>query len=119
MQQPHILTREQADASLARFLADLGHDGADPLSLSAAPRLSGSEVHETLGETVARLRARDIAQQHRHARPHPARVKVRLVRRRCTDAVERFFDLAMTGAVVGIGGFVILPALVTIAARAL
>jgi hypothetical protein len=117
VQQPHIPTREQADASFARFLADLGHRD-DPLNISTMPRLSGAAVHETLGATVGRLRARETAAMLHRPAPRPLRIKVRLVRRRWIDTADRVFNMAMTGAVIGIGGYVILPALVTFAARA-
>lgn len=58
MQQPHIPTREQSDASLITFFAALGHRPPATLAFRASPRLSDRPVHADLPSTVARLRAR-------------------------------------------------------------
>ncbi|WP_210357626.1 hypothetical protein [Sphingomonas beigongshangi] len=118
MQQSHIPTREQADASFARFLADLGHHD-DPLNVSTMPRLSGAAVHETLGATVTRLRAHEAAASAYRPAPRPLRMKVRLARRRWIDTADRAFNAATTCAVIGISGYVILPALTALLMGAL
>lgn len=108
MPHPHIPSREQADASLKRFYDHLGHRslarGAD-----AAPRLSGRPVHTDLGATVERLRRATPAAAIVRPIP-PIRLRYRLARRRFIDASNRLLDAGITLAVVGIAGYVVVPA---------
>lgn len=80
------------------------------------PRLSEVPVHEHLGATVHRLRRMEIPAAMVVPKP-PVRVRAKIAKRRVIDGFDRLFNVAGTFAVVGIVGYVILPAVVTIATR--
>ncbi|MCP4025697.1 MAG: hypothetical protein GY736_05210 [Sphingomonas sp.] len=112
MPHPHIPSREQADASLDRFYKHLGHQ---PLSkrFDRMPRLAGRPVHADLGATIDRLRrSNPIAAVQRSA--SPAKLRYRLFRRRVINGTNRLLDAGTTAAVIGIGGWVVAPAVLTI-----
>ncbi|WP_230781547.1 hypothetical protein [Sphingomonas sp. Leaf37] len=101
----HLPSRDQADASLARFYEQLGH--RPPASrFDATPRLSGQPTHAQLSKTVRRLR-----------RANPLPIRLRIARRRVLSGADRLFNATCTVTVFGIVGYVILPAAVTAATR--
>ena len=114
MPHPYIPSREQADASPKRFYDHLGRRslarGAD-----TAPRLSGRPVHTDLGATVERLRRAKPAAAIVRPIP-PIRLLYRLAQRRFIAATNRLFDAGITIAVIGIGGYVVIPAALTLIA---
>lgn len=107
MQQPHFPSREQSEASLARFDEHLGYQPPTP-RFGSTPRLSGDPVHAHLSATVRRKRRTD-----------PLPIRLRIARRRFTAGADRLFNAACTVAVAGIVGYVIAPAAIEAAARAL
>ncbi len=114
MPHPHIPSREQADASLRRFYDRLGHR-PPALRFDDTPRFADRPVHADLGATVRRLRrANPVATIVRPAQP--VRLRYRLARRRFIDGTKRLFDAGITIAVVGIAGWVVVPAVLSLIA---
>lgn len=121
MQHSHIPDREQADAALVTFFAQLGHRPPATLTFRTGPRLAEQPVHVGLSRTVDRLRRATPDAALVRPLPQVRRLVAapRIAAERAARLRDRVFNGLVVTALAGIVLWVGIPAAAAAVAGAL